>query len=69
MVRHNGKIMSDTRYRELTQQEMQVDYNFIQRLNLYFFGVSGISLADWIWFYGSMALIAVIVLSCWIIAI
>lgn len=62
MVRVDGRIMSDTRYREyIKEQEVKppLSKRIAYRTNRYFFGKPEITLSDCIWFYGFMGLTGV----------
>ncbi|MGG4390531.1 hypothetical protein ABEU97_20575 [Priestia megaterium] len=54
MVRANGAVLSDVRYRELQDAEVKKSPTVAQRLNLFFFDSKTISLSDFLWFYGSL---------------
>lgn len=63
MVRVDGRVMSETRYREyLQEQEVKppLSKRVAHMINRYFFGKPEISFSDCIWFYGFLSFVGVI---------
>jgi hypothetical protein len=69
MVRYNGIIMTETRYRELMQEQEKKKKSLMARLNLMFFGEEKIPLFEWVCFYGVMIWGTVVTMLCLLLTI
>ncbi|MCM3639651.1 hypothetical protein M4D68_00630 [Priestia aryabhattai] len=66
MVRANGSVLSDIKYKELLEKEATKKPTIAQRINLFFFDNKVISRSDFFWFYGSIMAGVGLAIICYI---